>query len=378
MTVDVRKDNDQLALAKNFLVRSPADDSDLWEVSWGEGNARCYYTFPQELTVFFMTCDASANRVEWTERLISELDLSAEEASGIVGTLVEDGLLTDPTDSITPGEEQWLEVEWADALQLHWAERNSRWVHDYTNNPKVMTTSDGENVQPTTPPPGPFPCVPAPGRLGLRPPDALNLEIAFREAQRARRTSYRLRNTSITLPDVATILQWTLRAPWSDGGAPLRVSQSYSRGEPFVGFVAFGASPPVGCEPYTIYQYDPASNILAPRPRDVPEQWSDLLWDQHFPNGAAMALILAVNWEHFMWKYRIPRAYRFVYTECGAFMHTALTVATGLGLQCWQTPAMNDEVVSDLIGYDEGQLSPAYLAVFGRANAEADELASKS
>ncbi|GGN48739.1 nitroreductase [Actinoplanes campanulatus] len=372
MTVDVQSNTGQLALAKNFLVRSPADDSDLWEVSWGEGNARCYYTFPQELAVFFMTCDPAADRDEWTNRLTSELHVSPDESSAIVATLIEDGLLADPADSITPGEEQWLEVEWADALQLHWAERNSRWVHDYTHNPKVMTTADGENVQPTTPPPGPFPCVPAPGRSSLRLPDALSLNRPFRDAQRTRRTSYRLQGTSITLPDVATVLQWTLRAPWSDGGVPLRVSQSYSRGEPFVGFVAFGAEAPDGCEPHTIYQYDPASNILAPRPSAVPEKWSDLLWGQHFADGAAMALILAVNWDHHMWKYRFPRAYRWVYTECGVFMQTALTVAAGLGLHAWQTPALDDEAVSDLIGYSEGQLSPIYLAAFGRADAESD------
>jgi hypothetical protein len=35
---------------------------------------------------------------------------------------------------------------------------------------------------------------------------------------------------------------WTLGARWSDGASPLRVTQSYSRSEPFVGFVAFGDS----------------------------------------------------------------------------------------------------------------------------------------
>jgi len=356
-----------LSLAKNFLVRSSTeDDNGRWEVSWGEGSYRSYYAFPQELAVFFMTCGPSSDAAEWARRLAAHLALSIDEAQALIDQLTADGLLVATDHGLTPGEEQWLEVTWSDALQLHWSERNCRWDHDYTNNPKVMTRYGDENVQPTTPPPGPFPCVPTPGKNAVVLPDAVSLNRSFGDTQRHRRTSYQLRDSSIELADVSTILQWTLKAKWSDGVSPLRVSQSYSRGEPFVGFVAFGDNPPEGCAPFTVYQYDPASNVLAPRPQAAPAQWSDLLWDQHFGNGAAMALILAANWEHFMWKYRFPRAYRWVYTECGAFMQTALTVATGLGLRCWQTPALNDPLVNDLVGYDEAVLSPAYLALFGR------------
>jgi hypothetical protein len=55
-----------------------------------------------------------------------------------------------------------------------------------------------------------------------------------------------------------------------------------------------------------------------------------------------------------------------VYTECGAFMQTALTVATALGLRSFQTPAVNDRAFSEVIGVDDADVGPLYVASFGR------------
>lgn len=370
MMTNVKEPGQILGLAKNFLVRSCLTEAGAWEISWGEGPGRCYYQVPSELAVLLMTCNAAGSRETWVDRLADGLQTDAAEAEVLVDTFAKEGLLDAEGAVLTPGEAQWLDVGWSDALQLHWAERNYRWEHDYTGNPKVMARYDGQNVQPTTPPPGPFPCVPQGEALVL--PDPVELDMSFGQAQRQRRTSYNcFRGTSVSLTEVSTILRWTLKAKWSDGVAPMRVTQSYSRGEPFVGFVAFGDNPPDGCLPRTVYQYDPASNVLAPRAGTVPQKWSELLWGQHFADGAAMGLILAANWEHFMWKYRLPRAYRWVYTECGSFMQTALTVATALRLRCWQTPALDDVKFNQLLGYDEAALSPTYLALFGRLNSDA-------
>lgn len=357
-------------LAKNFLVRPLAgEDKTGWEVCWGEGAERCYYKFPTEIAVIFMNCPPEGTRDEWIHRLADSVGVDLddpEDVVNIVDTLISEGLLTTDGTGLTVGEEQWLDVEWHDALHLHWAEKDSRWEHDYTSNPKVMTRYGGQNVAPTTPPPTPYPCVPAAGKKTVVLPDSVPLGRPFRDVQSERRTAYQFRDTSIGLEDVATILSWTLKARWSDGVTPLRVTQSYSRGEPFVGFVAFGSAPPEGCEPHTIYQYDPASNVLAPLAADAPEKWSDWLWGQHYADAAPMTLVLAAHWDHFMWKYRLPRAYRWVYTECGSFMQTAITVATGLGLRAWQTPALDDERVGRALGVEEDILSPVYLAAFGR------------
>ncbi|MGH3716338.1 MAG: nitroreductase family protein [Micromonosporaceae bacterium] len=71
-------------------------------------------------------------------------------------------------------------------------------------------------------------------------------------------------------------------------------------------------------------------------------------------------------WKQFMWKYRIARAYRFAFVECGAFMQTALTVATGLGVSAFQTPAIDDAAFCDLLGVEDVDLGPIYMAAFGR------------
>jgi hypothetical protein len=372
MTITAHESTDSLALERNFAVRASKSPSGPWEMSWGEGSQRCYYACPPELAVLLMTCSPTASRDKWLSVFTTELEIDAQDATSLLDLLVEQGLLTSSRSALTPGEQQWLDVGWSDALQLHWAERNCHWEHDYTGNPKVMTRYDGSNILPTTPPPGPFPCVPDARGQALVLPDPVALNASFAHAQRQRRTAYDFAGTSVTLSDVSTFLWWTLKGQWTDGVAPVRVSQSYSRGEPFVGFVAFGDNPPDGCARRSLYQYDPATNVLAPRSGPVPPKWSDLLWGQHFADDAPMAFILAAQWSHFMWKYRLPRAYRWVYTECGAFMQTALTTATALGMRCWQTPALDDAAFNQLLGYDEAVLSPAYVALLGRPAQKAD------
>lgn len=372
MTMTAHESDSTLVVAKNFAIRASTSPTGPWEMSWGEGSRRCYYSCPPEVAVLLMTCPPAGSRDEWLSVVATRLETDGQEAASLVDLFVEQQLLVSSASELTPGERQWLDVGWNDALQLDWAERNCRWEHDYADNPKVMTRYDGNNVQPTTPPPGPFPCVPDAGGQALLLPDPVALTTPFGQAQRRRRTAYDFADTSVTLTDVSTLLWWTLKGQWTDGVAPVRVSQSYSRGEPFVGFVAFGDNPPDGCAPRSVYQYDPATNVLAPRPAHVPPKWSDLLWGQHFADDAPMAFILGAQWSHFMWKYRLPRAYRWVYTECGAYMQTALTAATAIGMRCWQTPALDDASFNQLLGYDEAVLSPAYVALLGRPAGKVD------
>lgn len=357
--------NASYSLVKNVAVRAATEGAQQWELSGGEGSVRCFYGIPSEVAAFLLTCEPQNSFGRWIDGF-SRAGLTDADSRQFVEQLVKDGILNSlTTNSLSAGEEQWVDLDWSDALHQHWAERDSKWIHDYTNNPKVMTRYDGENVVPDTQPPASFDCVPMPGAKSVRLADPLDLGARFRDVQQQRRTSYQFENTSISFDQVSTLLQWTLRARWSDGVTPLRVSQSYSRGEPFVGFVAFGENPPDGFDKFSIYQYDPGSNTLVQRQTKVPQKWSDLMWGQQFADAAPMALILAVNWPHFMWKYRFARAYRWVYTECGAFMQTALTVGTALGLHAWQSPALDDERAASLLGYDESLLSPVYFAAFG-------------
>jgi SagB-type dehydrogenase family enzyme len=148
----------------------------------------------------------------------------------------------------------------------------------------------------------------------------------------------------------------------------LHATQTYSRGAPFVAYAIFAGdgAPREVRRDFAAYQYDPIGRQLVYRASAEVDAWSDLLWKQTYADDAPMLLLVCADWIQYYWKYRISRAYRFAYTECGAFMQTALTVATGLGLRAFQTPAINDSAFSELVGVDDAVLGPMYMAAFGR------------
>ena len=117
---------------------------------------------------------------------------------------------------------------------------------------------------------------------------------------------------------------------------------------------------------FAAYQYDPVGKNLVYRNSAAISDWSELLWRQTYADGAPMILVVCANWLQYMWKYRTARAYRWVFTECGAFMQTALTVSTGLGIQTFQTPAIDDSAFCELLGVDDAEVGPLYMAAFGR------------
>ncbi|HKS44597.1 MAG TPA: nitroreductase family protein [Amycolatopsis sp.] len=87
---------------------------------------------------------------------------------------------------------------------------------------------------------------------------------------------------------------------------------------------------------------------------------------QSYVNNAPAMLVICADWPQFSWKYRFSRAYRFVYAECGAFMHTALLLGTALGLKTFQTPAIDDRRMCQTLDVKDHEVGPIYMAAFGR------------
>jgi len=361
---------DALYLAKTVCVRPYHEDPSTFEVAWGEGNERqSFVTESAALASALAAAPAETTVADEVKRLAGLLELGASDTDALVSGLRDYALYRVEPDDISAAEERWLDVAWADALDLHRATRNAVWVHDYTGNPKVMTRYFVDrNVQPDTPPPARY-AVPDGARVKLPPAKALN--DAFDAVQARRRTRRDFRGTALDLADVATVLDWTFAPQWPAGASEYHATQTYSRGAPFVAFALFAGdgAPEEVRRDFAAYQYDPIGKQLVYRRSAEITAWSELLWRQTYADSAPMLLVVCADWMQYLWKYRISRAYRFAYVECGAFMQTALTVGTGLGLRTFQTPAIDDARFCELLGVDDADLGPIYLAAFGRAEA---------
>lgn len=354
-------------LARTVCVRPHHEHAQAFEVAWGEGWRReSFVTDSVELASAIAVAPRETTFEDEVQRLATLLGVDPLEAQELVTGLRAYGLFHSAPDDITAAEERWLDVAWADALDFHLATRDAKWVHDYTGNPKVMTRYFVDhNVQPDTSPPARYPA--PPGETVPLPP-AKRLDADFDAAQARRRTSRNFHGTCIDLADVSTVLDWTFAPRWPHDTPELHATQTYSRGAPFVAYALFAgdSAPKEARRDFAAYQYDPAGKRLVYRRSADITAWSELLWRQDYADGAPMLLLVCADWIQYFWKYRTSRAYRFVYTECGAFMQTALTVATALGLRTFQTPAINDAAFSDLVGVDDAEVGPLYVAAFGR------------
>lgn len=360
-------ESNMLYLARTTSVRPHPGRASSFEITWGEGHQRqTFVTDSAALASALAAAPPESTAEDEVKRLAVLLGLDLQDAESLVSGLVDYGLYRTEPDDVTAAEERWLDVAWADALDLHLATRNAIWVHDYSGNPKVMTRYFVDrNVQPDTPPP---PRAPVPTGETLQLPQVKPLDELYDTVQARRRTARQFRGTRLDLADVATVLSWTFTPRWPEAAPELHATQTYSRGAPFVAFALFaGDGAPEGVRrDYAVYQYDPMGHQLVYRRSADIGDWADLLWRQSYADDAPMVLIICADWMQYMWKYRISRAYRFALIECGAFMQTALTVATGLGLRTFQTPAIDDARVSQLLGVNDAEYGPLYLAAFGR------------
>lgn len=365
-TQEVYVDVNQLFVVdKTFSAHPDRKDEHSCQVSVGEGSNAVKYKVGNEVVASILASSGPLTKLEWCKYFERVLELNENESEELVGSLIDSRILGDVSRSLTPSERKWLELDWSDALHEYWNERNMIWKHDYSNNPKVMTISGGKNVLPSTPPPGPAFAVPIEGANTIMLPDPAPLDASFADAVRRRRTSYNFEHSSISLEDLSAILQSTLKGKWTDGVAPLRVSQSYSRGEPFIAYVFAGKNSSAPLEPGTCYQYDAVAGNLVPISKSDFTKYSSFLWGQNYGDEAPICIILAAHWMHFMWKYRSPRAYRWVFTECGSFMQTLLATATALGYRTWQTPALDDAEMAVILNQHPKDIEAIYMVAIG-------------
>ncbi|BCB74539.1 hypothetical protein Pflav_009490 [Phytohabitans flavus] len=347
-------------------MRAARDDA--YQIAWGQGSDREYFiTDSADLAGLLATMPRTTTVIDARRQLEQGLRTSTVEAATLVGHLVSYGYWLPEPAILTLGERSWLDVGWEDALDLHMATRGMIWSHDYSGNPQVMTRYHvTKNVQPDSPRP-----------MRRRPvrtetvslPEPTDLGVDYWRAHDGRRTSRDFRTSRINIDDVATILGLTFKPRFPASDPYLYTSQSYSLGAPFHAYLITGmeGAPEELRKNYAVYHYDSNAHELGLiRTATELDQFDALLWRQSYVNHAPIMLVICVDWQQYMWKYRFSRAYRFVLTECGAFMQTALLIASALGLKAFQTPAMNDIAMCKALDVADHEIAPLYVATFGR------------
>lgn len=367
-------------VAADIQIRYSLVDKSLLQITWGEGSHREEFeTDSAELAALLMTLDSPTPANVVLERM-AMAGISNAEAVELIGVLLGHHLFSaEPFAEVSEAEKTWVRLGWQDALMMHRATRNTLWRHDYPPNPQVMTWffHDTE-ILPDTPRPEIADII-TDDTLYL--PDATEqlTQVNAIEAIHRRRTHRNFEGTTLTLDAVSDLLHWAFRPIIP--GATRKYFTTLSSADgfrekheiyPISVHVYFDpAKFPAGFQSeHTLFTYNPRHHALVPisSQRDPEFRFSRLLWDQEFADGAPMMLILGINWDQFMWKYRSSHAYRMAHYDLGAYMQTAMVIATGLGLRTFITPAIDDDRFARLLGTTESQYAPSYVLAVGAAS----------
>lgn len=359
---------------KPTLEMMPSGDGTSWILTWGHGSQlKTFEIESARLGHSILSYDASTHEHTFEEHLVAEGGLPSDEATEVAAYLAEEGFGKSSQHDEHLGRAIWDQLGWADAASVFRATLDTRWVHDYRGDPIAMVkdandTNVGADVIPPT---GIWDLCSGPS---IPLPDPASLDASFEWTSQKRRTIRRFRPNTTTLTDVATIARWVLQRQAND---PSRfVSHTYINDGPCIGFFIFDRESTqidltsLGTQPedrFVATVYDPHTHVLrlVGASSEV-NRWADLMWTQRYGDGSGFALVLAVDIRQYLRKYPIARSYNWSASDTGAFMHTAVMVATGMGLGAFQTPALDDALVCSLLNVDPKEAHPYYMCLFGR------------
>lgn len=374
----------------DVVVRRSLTDARTLQVAWGEGVRRAELaTESPALAAWLMSLRGPTSAAALAEEAEVALDMSAREAHALVRHLIEQELFTTaPVAARTPGHHTWSAIGWQDAAVLHAATRDGltgpaaeppRYGPDGTRDVSRPAVGGRDRAEPV-PAAVELPAVHdrVSRRAVVLPPASPRLAaVDLAAALRNRRTHRNFTNTVLTVQDLADVLHWTFRRVIrQDGHTHLttQVSVQHTAGatvplQPFTAFLLL--DPKSGPEDLLAvdwrFRYSPAHHALEPTGSGRPSMDSigELLWDQDFSVGAPAFLVFAVNWSEYMRWCPTSAAYRLTQFDLGAFMQTALLVATALDVRTFLTPALDDERFARILGTDDSEQAPSYLLALG-------------
>jgi SagB-type dehydrogenase family enzyme len=116
-----------------------------------------------------------------------------------------------------------------------------------------------------------------------------------------------------------------------------------------------------------IYHYQPVKHYLSIiREGDYREDLKDLSQGQSFVGRASVALFITAVFERFMFRYRQPRAYRELLISTSELAHHLILAATALGIKTFETPALKDSKVCDLLKISGLKEDVLYFLALGK------------
>ena len=330
----------------------------------GDSAERRYlYVAHVDFASVILTSVLVADRDGWSAHLASRLDLTADDANDMVDFLIANAVLTDAA-AAEPTTAQVLWEEWSfrDAGDLHAATRNLQWLHDYSNDPEVMTRIGGKNVLPSAP----APTVPVSSGDRYELPAFSSEGMApFGDAARARRTTRAFADTALPIGTLATLLSGATRNsrpsrkefPFTI--APTRDLRYYVCAINVEGL-------PVGLFEYAPESHDLVEISLGDYSRDL----IHMSQNGPFTHLAAAYVCVSVAYGALQWKYRFSHAYRFGLYEAAHRVSDMMYLAAALGLGAFLTPAIDDAEAQRVFplaapGESHGPERVIYLTAFG-------------
>lgn len=317
-----------------------------------------------------------ANRPVLASELVSKLGeehgCSPESAASQLHSLREKGVLT--TKVADPAAIQairhWEERGWLEAFILHVRSCDLEYAD-------VDPAPDGDGAQ-----------SPAEAWIAQIPPDMrargeisengvillnnsteLPSDGSLEEVLLRRRTNGPCRNDHARLDELSAILRWanlkgrqnresTRENLERDPRAPL-IWSSFCCLETFV--IASG----VESLPNGIYFYDVLRHeLILQREGDFRDTVSKICIGQQWPKRATFGLMLVCDWFGYQARYAHVRAYRNLLINAGELAQRYLVAATAFRFGNFLTPALKDQLASELFGLHDGRASPMYSLSF--------------
>lgn len=185
-----------------------------------------------------------------------------------------------------------------------------------------------------------------------------------------RRTCRTFRQTEASDEQISTMLSHTF-APMKraelgndDGYADL-LTASYFGIDPYL-LVLRSDSLETG-----IYEYGIDGNAVTPvagfdSPESATERLSELVYEQPYPEGAAFCVVFAGDFETYGTLRPTSMGLREIYANVSSHVHRLLLVATALGYDVWQSAALRDKELNEMLGIDGHSESVLYVVAVGK------------
>lgn len=300
-----------------------------------------------------------------------EFDADPDEARDVVDSLVEQEFLLPADHPLFDRTEEWFEKNWRRALYYHLGSRNVSYADDDPDDRK-RTREDviGSYLAEEDAPPV-YPSFDDDELVSLPEPEPMP-DRPLAETLLARRTTRGFAGESLSATRLSSLLYHVFD--------PVREVRDFvarhADEEPVLHHVSlqlpFEVYPLVmrvdGFDP-GLYAYSIRDHALVPRASfDDAEEIEALLADlshQPYSQGGAVTCLFSAHVHRERWRYRHDRALRNLYAKTTTHPHRLILVATAYGLGAFQTPALKDSEIDDLVGTDSFEEPISYLVTVG-------------